>query len=75
MLYFDYRGISSGKYVEGEIDALNQEEAAFKLKSNKIIITKLTKSKKKLIVEKKEEKKFFSTKKIPTKEKIGRAHV
>ncbi len=68
MLYFDYRGISSGKYVEGEIDALNQEEAAFKLKSNKIIITKLTKSKKKLIVEKKEEKKFFSTKKIPTKE-------
>jgi hypothetical protein len=39
MLYFDYTGIASGKYVTGEIIALNQEEAAFKLKSNKIIIT------------------------------------
>jgi len=41
MLYFDYTGISSGKYVTGEIQALNQEEAAFKLKNDKIIITKL----------------------------------
>ena len=48
MLYFDYTGISSGKYVTGEIQALNQEEAAFKLKNNKIIITKLIKSKKKV---------------------------
>jgi type IV pilus assembly protein PilC len=48
MLYFDYRGISSGKYVEGEIDALNQEEAAFKLKSNKIKIKKKKKKKKKI---------------------------
>jgi len=47
MLYFDYTGIASGKYVTGEIIALNQEEAAFKLKSDKIIITKLIKSKKK----------------------------
>ncbi len=51
MLYFDYKGISSGKYVEGEVQALNQEEAAFKLKNDKIIITKLIKSKKKAAVE------------------------
>lgn len=53
MLYFDYTGISSGKYVTGEVQALNQEEAAFKLKNDKIIITKLIKSKKKVVGEKK----------------------
>jgi len=70
MLYFDYTGIVSGKYVTGEIQALNQEEAAFKLKNEKIIITKLIKSKKKLEVEKKKEKGFdFGSKtKVPTKE-------
>ena len=47
MLNFEYRGISAGKYVEGEIEALNNEEAADKLKQQKIIITKLFKSKKK----------------------------
>jgi type IV pilus assembly protein PilC len=29
---FTYKGISAGKYVEGEIEALNQEEASFKIK-------------------------------------------
>ena len=29
---FSYKGISAGKYIEGEIEALNQEEASFKLK-------------------------------------------
>lgn len=53
MLYFDYKGISEGKYVDGEVQALNQEEAAFKLKNDKIIITKLIKSKKKSTIEKK----------------------
>ena len=53
MLYFDYTGISSGKYVTGEVQALNQEEAAFKLKNDKIIITKLIKSKKKQLLKKK----------------------
>ena len=36
---FTYKGISAGKYVEGDIEALNQEEASFKLKEQKIIIT------------------------------------
>ena len=53
MLNFEYKGISAGKYVEGEIEALNNEEAADKLKQKKIIITKLFKSKKKLKIKKK----------------------
>ena len=44
---FSYKGIANGKYVEGEIEALNQEEASHKLKEQKIIITNLAKSKKK----------------------------
>jgi len=47
MLTFEYKGISAGKYVEGDIEAINSEDAAFKLKNQKIIITKLIKSKKK----------------------------
>ena len=44
---YSYKGISAGKYVEGSIDALSQEEASFKLKEQKIIITKLIRTKKK----------------------------
>ena len=44
---YTYKGISAGKYVEGDIEALNQEEASFKLKEQKIIITNLVRSKKK----------------------------
>jgi len=44
---FTYKGISEGKYAEGEIEALNQDEASHKLKEQKIIITSLIKSKKK----------------------------
>ena len=44
---FSYKGISAGKYIEGEIEAINQEEASFKLKEQKIIITNLIKVKKK----------------------------
>ena len=47
MLTFEYKGIAAGKYVEGDIEAINSEDAAFKLKNQKIIITKLIKSKKK----------------------------
>ena len=44
---FTYKGIAAGKYVEGEIEALNQDEASHKLKEQKIIITNLIRSKKK----------------------------
>ncbi len=58
MLNFAYKGISQGKYVEGEIEALNNAEAAHKLKEKKIIITKLKEAKKKKVVTKKEKTSF-----------------
>ncbi len=56
MELFTYKGISDSKYVEGEIEALNQEEASHKLKEQKIIITNLIKSKKKKGEKEKKEK-------------------
>ena len=47
MEFYTYKGISAGKYVEGEIEALNQDEASHKLKEQKVIITNLVRSKKK----------------------------
>jgi len=58
MLNFEYKGISQGKYVEGEIEALNNAEAAYKLKDQKVIITKLKEAKKKKLVSKKEKTSF-----------------
>ena len=55
MDFYTYKGISAGKYIEGEIEALNQEEASHKLKAEKVIITNLVRSKKK--IERKENKK------------------
>ena len=52
---YSYKGISAGKYVEGSIEALSQEEASFKLKEQKIIITKLIRTKKKAAEKKKKE--------------------
>ena len=60
MLNFEYKGISAGKYVEGEIEAINNAEAAYKLKEQKVIITKLAQSKKKKKEIKKKEKTSFS---------------
>ena len=45
---YTYKGISAGKYIEGEIEALNQEEASHKLKEQKIIITNIVRTKRKL---------------------------
>ena len=58
MLNFEYKGISQGKYVEGEIEALNNTEAAHKLKEQKVIITKLIQSKKESSRKKKDKKGF-----------------
>jgi len=57
---FTYKGISAGKYVEGDIDAINQEEASFKLKEQKIIITNLARSKKKTAAKAKKKSGGFS---------------
>jgi len=40
---YHYKGIQGNKYTDGNIEALNKEEAAFKLKEQKIIITSLNK--------------------------------
>ena len=47
MELYTYKGISAGKYIEGEVEALNQDEASHKLKEQKVIITNLVRSKKK----------------------------
>ena len=52
MELYTYKGISAGKYIEGEIEALNQDEASHKLKEQKIIITNLTKVRKKKTLQK-----------------------
>ena len=56
---YTYKGISAGKYIEGEIEAINQEEASFKLKEQKIIITNLVKAKKRKLLKKKEKREVF----------------
>ena len=60
MLNFEYKGISQGKYVEGEIEALNNSEAAHLLKEQRIIITKLTQAKKKKDIKEKKKGSGFS---------------
>ena len=57
---YTYKGISAGKYVEGSVEALSQEEASFKLKEQKIIITKIVRTKKKAAEKKKKEGGGFS---------------
>ena len=53
---FTYKGISDGKYVDGEIEALNLDEASHKLKEQKIIITNIARSSKKKSGEKDKKK-------------------
>ena len=57
---FTYKGISDGKYVEGDIEALNLDEASHKLKEQKVIITNLIRGKKKKTEKTGEKKKGFS---------------
>ena len=57
---FTYKGISAGSYVEGNIEAVSLEEANFKLKEQKIIITNIIKSKKKKAEKEKKKGKGFS---------------
>ena len=55
---FTYKGISEGKYVEGNIEAINLDEASYLLKEKKIIITNIVKSKKKKSTDKKKSSGF-----------------
>ena len=38
---FEYKGILEGKYTEGVIEALDKDEASFKLREKKVIITSI----------------------------------
>jgi len=70
---YSYKGIKDNKYIEDKITALNRDEAAFKLKEQKIIITALKKisGKEEGQKNKKETKKAKKIpKKIPIKEVI-----
>jgi len=57
---YTYKGISAGSYVEGNIEAVSLEEANFKLKEQKIIITNIIKSKKKKAEKEKKKSQGFS---------------
>ena len=54
---FTYKGISEGKYVDGEIEALNLDEASHKLKEQKVIITNIVRTSKKKKADEKHKKK------------------
>ena len=54
---YTYKGISDGKYVDGEIEALNVDEASHKLKEQKIIITNIVRASKKKKTDDKDKKK------------------
>ena len=54
---FIYKGISDGKYVEGDIEALNLDEASHKLKEQKVIITNIARTSKKKKADEKDKKK------------------
>ena len=65
---YSYKGILGNKYTEGKIVAINKDEAAFKLKEDKIIITSLSKVSGKEEYKKiKKEVKDVKAKKIPKK--------
>ena len=57
---YKYKGISAGAYVEGSVEALSLEEASFKLKEKKIIITNIKREKVKKKTKEKSKKSSFS---------------
>ncbi len=70
---YSYKGVKGSKYTEGSVEAINKDEAAYKLKEQKIIITSLEKvSGKEESQEKKEQtkKNKKAPKKVPIHEVI-----
>jgi len=65
---YSYKGILGNKYTEGKVVAISKDEAEFKLKEDKIIITSLVKvSGKEEVIKEKKVKKESKVKKIPKK--------
>lgn len=70
---YSYKGIKGTKYTEGNIEAINRDEAAYKLKEQKIIITSLEKTSGKEEVQEKNKrvkKNRKAPKKVPIHEVI-----
>lgn len=69
---YKWKGIDGSKYAEGKIEALNRDEAAYKLKEQKIIITSLDKisGKEKKKDETTVKRSFFGQKKVPVEEVV-----
>lgn len=67
---YKWKGIEGTKYTDGTIDALNREEAAYKLKEKKVIITSLEKVSGKEESEKVTSTPLISGKKVPMAEVI-----
>ena len=42
MATYAWKGVQDGKYATGRIEGINRDEAAFKVKQQKVIITSLT---------------------------------
>jgi len=67
---YKYKGIQGNQYTDGKVEALNKDEAAFKLKEQKIIITSLEKiSGEEVAIEKGKKNKRIK-KKVPIHEVI-----
>ena len=47
---FEYKGIAEGKYTEGVIEALDRDEASFKLREKKVIIEFFSNEKSRLLM-------------------------
>ena len=64
---YTYKGIQNNKYTEGKVEAINKDEASYKLKKQKIIITFLEKISGKEEIPEKKSKKTKKSKKAPKK--------
>jgi len=62
---YTYRGVQNNKYTTGEVEAINKDEATYKLKEQKIIITFLVKVSGKEEAQEKKVKKLKKVKKAP----------
>jgi len=69
---YSYKGVKGTKYTEGTVEAINKDEAAYKLKEQKIIITSLEKvsGKEEIQKDKKVKKNKKTPKKVPVHEVI-----
>ena len=54
MAIYAWKGLKDGQYASGRMEGINRDEAAFKLKEERVIITSLSKVSGSEVVEKEE---------------------